>query len=93
MDKGTQGWRSQPRERYGDALEGGGVSEQYNIDAVLTRQRELIVPVRGHDFILYREFDGAVICRIGHERKRFVGCTLDEIKADLEEWREGRWIP
>ena len=69
------------------------MSEAYNISEVLKRHHSLIVTVRGHEFELYSEFDGAVMCRIGHERKRFVGCTLDEIKADLEEWREGRWIP
>lgn len=69
------------------------MSEAYNISEVLKRHHNLIVTVRGHDFELYREFDGAVICRTGQERKRFVGCTLDEIKTDLEEWRPGSWIP
>jgi len=64
-----------------------------DLDTVLKTEHELIVTVRGHDFTLYREYDGAVICRIGHERKRFVGCALDEIKADLEEWRVDKWIP
>lgn len=67
--------------------------DHYEIDVLLQRVPELVVPIRGIDFMLRRESPGVVRAHIDHEYKRYEGMTLDEIKLDLELWRPGSWVP
>ncbi len=69
------------------------MSEPYELEELLRRVPELIVTVRGRDFKLWRLSPGVVMCRTDHESKRYTGCTLDEIKLDLEDYRPGSWTP
>ena len=58
---------------------------------LLDRIGELIVPVRGHDFVLYRE-NGHIIARIGYEHRRFpANITLLEMRPHLERYNIGDW--
>jgi len=69
------------------------MSDYYDLDKVLQRHHELIVCVRGREFKLWRVAPNAFVCRIDYESKRYTNCTFDEIKADLENYRPGGWVP
>lgn len=74
-------------------MEDDFLSDHYDLDKVLQRHSELIVPVRGREFRLWRIAPDTFICRTDHESKRYTDCTLDEIKLDLEDYRPGGWVP
>ena len=67
------------------------MSEYSDLDSMLQRYHELIIPVRGREFKLWRLMPGVAMCRTDHESKRYTNCTLDEIMADLENYRPGSW--
>ena len=69
------------------------MSDHYDLDKVLQRHHELIIPVRGRDFKLWRVAPNTFVCRIDYESKRYTNCTFDDIKADLDNWRPGDWVP
>lgn len=64
-----------------------------DLDFVLRYEQEVIVPVRGRDFLLWRDYDGAIKARTNHETHRFVGMTPEEIWRELDDYRPGSWTP
>jgi ribosomal protein S27AE len=69
--------------------QGGGMIE--TLAQLLDRIETLIVPVRGHSFVIYRE-NGHIIARIGIEHRRFPGnITLLELRPHLENYNPGDW--